>query len=568
MNAGIYNRVSTNKQLDNFSLEEQSRINQEYAARNGMHVAKEVTVDESASDLFRAGLDELLQMIEERQINALIVYGSDRLSRSTIDGLLLLESLAKSKVELHYATRGKVENTPEHRILHAVEFSMNEYWKFKLIQTMKRGRDGKLKDGVYIGNGVPTFGYTKIGAKRETRLEINEEEAEVVRQVFQWYVIEGWTMNQICRELTARGIATYNERYRPTMKSLGWTAHAVRNILMNRTYTGVATYNKMIVEEFYDPELKKKRQRVTRGTGREMEVSVPQIIDVALWQQAQERMQGNRNNNTPKREALDYLMRVPFHCSLCGRLISHRCTPKRKGEDINLYHYYYCRNTETPYGVKCALPPIRAETIDTAVWQHIRDLISDPRVTLEALHRSQQGAIEHNAKIRRLMHDAESLITKQEKEIDNILAMRIESASARTSTRLIQMQQDAEKLLEDLIARREAMNANLLPELDIEQGVEQITEFSQLLGKGLERADADMVMKRQILHYLKVTATASIEEGEYVLYLTCIIDPEGTPVKVSNKRGGHSTFTKDANSPLTVTFRIILEKRTKKSQCR
>src|SRR5689334_15425753 len=111
MDAGIYNRVSTNRQLENFSLDEQSRLNHEYAQRNGMTVMKEVTVDESASDLFRAGLDELLQLIETRQLQALIVYGSDRLSRSTVDGLLLLEALAKSNAELHYATRGKVENT-------------------------------------------------------------------------------------------------------------------------------------------------------------------------------------------------------------------------------------------------------------------------------------------------------------------------------------------------------------------------------------------------------------------------------------------------------------------------
>src|SRR5207253_10780342 len=103
------------------------------------------------SDLFRTGLDELLHLIETRQIQALIVYGSDRLSRSTVDGLLLLESLAKSNVELHYATRGKVENTPEHRILHAVEFSMNEYWKFKLMQALNRGAIGKLEKGVILG---------------------------------------------------------------------------------------------------------------------------------------------------------------------------------------------------------------------------------------------------------------------------------------------------------------------------------------------------------------------------------------------------------------------------------
>ncbi len=533
MDAAVYNRVSTAQQLDNFSLDEQSRVNREYAHRNGMRVVKEVTVDESASDLFRAGLDELLQLMEARTVQALVVYASDRLSRSTVDGLLLLEALAKSNVELHYSSRGKVENTPEQRILHAVEFSMNEYWKFKLTQALHRGRQGKLNEGRYLGIGVTPYGYKKISSKRDAQIEPFEEEASVVRQIFEWYVIEDWGMHQICRELDARGIPTYTQKYRSTenRKFSGWTEAVVRTILIKELYTGVATFNGMKTEEFYDHEQKKHRLKVTRGTGKEVRVPVPAIIDREIWERAQQKLAQKRSRRVESKGPREFLLRTSLECGLCQHAISTKVIKPRK--QYSLYHYYRCSNEDSYKGPQCPLPSFRADIVDPIAWHYICDLLMHPERIEEGLRRSQSGTTEANDKIRKLIAETEALTAKQEEALRNILKLRIESSNAVTNAHLVRMQEEVEKLLEDLAQRRENLQASLIPEMDIESTVSALQEFNRQIDRGLLTMEGNFETRRQLAVYLQVRGILTVEDGEKVMYLGCVLDPTGKKYRVT-----------------------------------
>ncbi len=532
MDAGIYNRVSTNQQLDNFSLEEQSRLNHEYAIRNGLHVVKEVTVDESGSDLFRAGLDELLELIERREIRALVVYGSDRLSRSTIDGLLLLEALAKSNVELHYATRGKVENTPEQRILHAVEFSMNEYWKFKLIQAMKRGKQGKIKDGILLGLGKTPFGYRKVGTRRDTRWVIDEEEAAVVRQMYHWFVVEDWGIYKVCDELTARCVQSYSQKHPTGRVSTVWTRSMACRILKNEAYTGIYTHNKVIVERYYDFETGKRRSRTTFGTGNEVQIPVPAIIDRDIWERAQAKFSMRHQKHARKGIADRYLLQSRARCGICGKGVTPKTVhPNEKGGN----RYYSCRRGSTKRdGPLCALPYIRADIVDDTVWEYVTNLLTQPESLRDGLQRSHDATYEANERVHKLLTETEELTAKQEEALKNVLAMRMESTASRTNAYLTSMQKDIEKILDDLARRKAELEHSLLPERDVEETIAELRRYSETISQAFDDVDMSIEAKKQLIAYLQLTAVFTLEEGEVVMYLTCVVNPGGTRFSTSH----------------------------------
>ena len=100
----IYLRVSTEEQVDNFSLETQEKICKQEAERRGMEVAQ-IFKEEGRSAKNIVGRPVLVEMLEfcrknKRNIDALIVYRLDRLSRQTGDFLAIRKKLAENQIIL------------------------------------------------------------------------------------------------------------------------------------------------------------------------------------------------------------------------------------------------------------------------------------------------------------------------------------------------------------------------------------------------------------------------------------------------------------------------------------
>ena len=143
----------------------------------------EVKDDYSGAKLDRPGLDRVRAMLDQRAVEAVIVYASDRLTRNLAHLLLLREQMAVSGAELHYCTRDKSENSPEGQMTENIEGVFNEYWRAKIAEGSMRGRNKKAKTGQCVLGGRPPFGYRV----EKSRTIIHALEAAVVRQVFAWY---------------------------------------------------------------------------------------------------------------------------------------------------------------------------------------------------------------------------------------------------------------------------------------------------------------------------------------------------------------------------------------------
>src|SRR5688500_11078170 len=113
MQAAIYTRVSDPKQEGNNSLPTQLEASRRYAAHHGFQVVAELLDVASGAILDRPGVAQVRKLITRREIDVLIVYASDRLTRNLAHLLLLRDELRAAGVILHCVTKGASESTPE-----------------------------------------------------------------------------------------------------------------------------------------------------------------------------------------------------------------------------------------------------------------------------------------------------------------------------------------------------------------------------------------------------------------------------------------------------------------------
>lgn len=217
-----YARVSTDNQLENYSIEEQTERLKAYCAAKGWTLLQTyVDGGYSGGNTDRPALQEMLSAIRENKIDAVVVYKLDRLSRSQKDTLTLIEDeLLTHGTDFVSINENFDTSTPFGRAMIGILSVFAQLEKDQITERFTMGRIGRGKAGYFHGGGNPPTGYDYI----EGKLVVNEYEAMQVREVFSAF-LGGRSINAIQKDLTAR----YTTK---------WTAAKVRNVLKNSLYTG------------------------------------------------------------------------------------------------------------------------------------------------------------------------------------------------------------------------------------------------------------------------------------------------------------------------------------------
>ena len=208
MIAGIYVRTSTVKQgEEGTSLETQEEQARLKAIELGyqvdpQHIWREM---ESGAYIDRPGLNLMLQAVQNREVDIVIVYDYDRLSRNPLDLLNIQSVFIDAGVSLEFV-RGPSDTSPEGQLLTYFMGYAAQRERLQLMERTMRGKEQAAKDGrMPATGGIGLYGYDYDPALR--RRVINETEADVVRMVFQW-ASEGISMYRIACMLNEKRIPT------------------------------------------------------------------------------------------------------------------------------------------------------------------------------------------------------------------------------------------------------------------------------------------------------------------------------------------------------------------------
>lgn len=245
--AVVYTRVSSGKQAeeDKVSLPEQERMCKAYIESKGWEYVK--TYEDagySGRNMNRPAIQELIQDIKSGEVEAVVIWKLDRLSRRQRETIAFIEDyILVENVTLASLHESLDTSTPVGLCIIGVLSSFAQLESDNIVTRTKMGRDAKARSGGYAG-GKPPLGYKAV----EGELVVVPEEAEIVRLVFKMRA-EGKTLIGITDELNRLG-------YR-TKKGNEFRHSAVQTILGNeKTYRGRYKYGENGSDNNHEPILK------------------------------------------------------------------------------------------------------------------------------------------------------------------------------------------------------------------------------------------------------------------------------------------------------------------------
>ncbi|MBW2375660.1 MAG: recombinase family protein [Deltaproteobacteria bacterium] len=380
--AALYARVSTEQQEREQTIQSQIAAITRYADQQGFRHTPALTYTDdgySGTWLDRPALDELRDHAREGRFDVVVVLCPDRLARRYAYQVLLIEELKRDGIEIHFCER-PINDSPDDQLLLQIQGAIAEYERAKILERCRRGRLHRARRGE-LAPPVTPYGYTYAARKYggDGQIRIHEEEAAMVRQIFEWYAEDGGNVFRVQRNLNA-------STWKPRRGGRHWASGTILRILRNEWYIGRAYYNRITRRprerspgESADSQ-PPKPVVIERPRSEWIEVPVPASIDEALFARVQQRMAENRKFSKRRlRRHGTYLLKGLLKCGICGHTYVGYTQATRKKDVDYEYRYYKCRLRLEPrlgvQGACCTSRQLRVEGADEAVWTMIRRLL-------------------------------------------------------------------------------------------------------------------------------------------------------------------------------------------------
>jgi site-specific DNA recombinase len=529
MRAIVYVRVSSEAQDANYSIPGQIDEAQEYAKQHGLRIVAIYRENASGFRYPRPELEKALVALEHGEASALIVHCEDRLNRHGIFGALIRKRILDAGTELHYTLSGKHEIEEEDIVALIKDWAASKEIR-GFVERGTRGKRQKAKSGAWPGVGSPPYGYRVVGHKRDTILEINEDEAKWVRKIYEWYAVEGISVSQIAERLHQFGVPRPGSTRQKSSDShvLAWANASIYNILRRETYIGRFYYNRRL-----DKRGPTGKRMVSEHPCEEwIEVPVPAIIDEALFNKAQARMAEGRQKSFRNRK-YEYLMGTRLTCGNCGHSMSSM--PVERGK----YMYYRCHSykRDEPGRKKCGQVLFNVQAVDGAIWDFLRGILQDPETLRLSVEQAQEEARKDNQHIRDSIGILDEEIRKQRGKLSRAVDLYLESEDSPLTR---QLAKDKQRECEDTLHRLHQERAELGRYIaQSEISTEALASVEEYIA-GI-RDELDLLGfedRKEIVGALGATARLVLENGQRVAYLTLLLQTHRVEVERAGEAEG------------------------------
>jgi len=312
--AACYLRVSSEEQKERQSIRNQEESIKKYLALHPeMRVYKWYRDDGVSGSVPIAERPAGRPLAEDSlhgTFSVIIMTRADRLGRDAVDLLLMRQVFTKRGVQLV-----AVEENIEDEFSYDIRAVIAAEDKRRTLDRLWRGMNRAAAEGRYCGGIVP-LGFMVEGFQKTARLVPSDRiiragwtEAGLVKNIYRWLAVDGWSCRRIAQELNALGVPTAyqkdgrllkDSRGERTKRTQGiWRPGRVRNLVTNPIYKGEPHYG--------------------RRSGKVRDIIVAKIeglVSEEIWDAAQETLA--RNRIIAKNTNRVYLLRSVIKCGLCG----------------------------------------------------------------------------------------------------------------------------------------------------------------------------------------------------------------------------------------------------------
>ena len=523
----FYARVSTDKDEQLNSLDNQIHYYEELIRKNKAWTFVPGYIDEGLSGISTKKRENFHRMVEDGKngdFDLIITKEITRFARNTLDSIQYTRELLSNGVAIFFQSDNinTLDEDSELRLTIMSGIAQDELRK--LSSRVKFGHQQAIKSGVVIGNSR-IFGYKK----ENKRLVIDEKEAPMVRELFELYATDQYSMKQI------EGIF-WNNGYRNLNGNR--IAHStMANMIANPKYKGYYVGNKVKVVDMFTKKQKFLPPEEWVMFKDESGEIVPAIVSEELWEKANEILR-RRSEDVKNRQGIcnhPNLLTGKLFCTCCGEPYYRRESKKVYGPNNSKW---VCSGKIKNGADTCASFPIYESEIKPILYEVFQDTKADADALAAEYIQMYTEMTDHNT--------LPSQIAEQRKIIDN---------ANKKKSKLLQLSVDG--MIADIDFKHMTAQSNK----EIEEAERQIQELnSQLetsdefrkkidaIKKTLAAAQRDaaqgIISKEFVERYIDKILVTPEEDGSMTLNIR-IFTGETTKKSLQEirRRTGHTFFT-------------------------
>ncbi|MCI1693314.1 recombinase family protein [Aneurinibacillus aneurinilyticus] len=488
MRCAIYARVSTNRDAQKNSLENQVTLANSLVIQNGWSVTEHYIDDgiSGATRDKRDAIQRLLQDAKSKKFDVVIAKSVSRLGRNTIENLKTAHNIESFGIRLILPEDNYDTQTSTSRLMFNLKAVLAEEESAKLSERIKLGLRASAKQGIYKAS-LPAFGYQRDSLTK--KLVLDENHAPIVREIFDLYLYKDWGMYKISNYLIGKSVPTPRTVSGGSNAGVLWHQSTVKLILSNIVYTGTLVQHQTETTDF----ISKRRKQVDPSKQVITENAHPAIITMDEHNAVQEKMKKKGKNKSNGQESLFAHIAV---CADCGKGMLFRKDRRKNGA-------YVCGGYVKHSRSFCSSHIIESNTLLQAVKDELRALITD-NIKMEKLY----GMANEKANAKQAQYSKElASITKRlnqlTKEFQSLLQLYTDKAidivQFKAQNEHIQSEQS------QLSTRKAELESMLENQKDTEQQLrafkKQVDRFAQL------NIDDEQVLKQvlqKLIHKIEV----------------------------------------------------------------
>ncbi len=425
----LYARVSSERQAQAGTIESQLAALEQCITDAGEKLLDDnrfIDNGYSGATLVRPALERLRDQLVLGHIAKLYIHSPDRLSRKYAYQMILLEEFQTLGVEVIFLNCETSDN-PESQLLLQMQGMIAEYERAKIMERHRRGKIHSAKRGSVNVLGTAPYGYRYIDKHTgggEASYEIIAEEAAAVRNLFSWIGRDRLSIGEVCRRLDREGVKTKTGKKH-------WDRSVIWAILKNPVHKGQAAFGNTKVGKIlpqvrpqkHSSEQPKKGYSVYPVEKEDwITIAVPAMIDEALFEVVQEQWAENKKLARTRRRGASYLLQGLVVCARCQYAYYGKPVSNKRGEKIDRYAYYRCIGTDAyRFGGQriCDNKQLRTDTLETAVWEEVKQLLRNPMHIMEEYQRRLSNL--RQSPLDKERDDLEKQCSKLQKGVDRLI---------------------------------------------------------------------------------------------------------------------------------------------------
>jgi len=500
----LYCRLSCDddNEGESLSIENQKKLLTQYADEKGFFNTRFYVDDGISGTTFeRDGFKAMLNDVQNGEVKTVIVKDMSRFGRDYIQVGMYTEILFPQNNVRFIAINDSYDSANGDNDFIPFKNIMNEWYAKDTSKKIKAVNRARARAGEHLTSNVP-YGYIK-NPDNPKQWIIDEEAAEVVREIFQLY-LQGMNTNQISVSLSSRQILVptayksihgiVNRKFTDETKFL-WNGGTITRMLENGAYVGNTVNGKSMRKSFKI----KKRINVSQEEWQIVPNTQEAIIDCETWNLVQKIRQGRRRN--VKHNHQIPVLSGHLFCADCGRKLYY-VKPPEQAE-------YYCCSGYRKRTHSCTGHHIRADVVEQILIRQINDVMKfvseyEDEFVRQVMERGTAEHLKQTSSLKKTIDTAKRRIEQIDSVIsqlyeDKVVGEITSEMFTKLSAKYIAEQEEQSasfKVAQKELVALEAKKTDTTKFIDLVRKYSQITELTpQILNEFIDKVTVHQAVK-------------------------------------------------------------------------